>query len=56
MLKKDEFATAEEIIEFSKNRLASYKKPETVIFVDSLPRGTLGKILKRVLRERYGNP
>ncbi len=55
-LKSSSNATAEEIIEYSRSRLASYKKPESVIFVDALPRGPLGKVLKRVLREQYGQP
>ena len=53
-LKNGADATGEEIIEYSRCRLASYKKPESVIFVDALPRSPLGKVLKRVLREQYG--
>jgi acyl-CoA synthetase (AMP-forming)/AMP-acid ligase II len=33
---------------------ASFKKPESVVFVDELPRNPMGKVLKRVLREQYG--
>ena len=43
-----------DIIEHCRGQLASFKKPESVIFVDSLPRNPLGKVLKRVLREEYG--
>ena len=43
----------EEIIQFCKKSLASYKKPKSVEFVSELPRNPQGKILKRVLRERY---
>jgi len=43
----------EEIIDFCKQNLASYKKPKTVEFVDELPKNTYGKILKRELREKY---
>jgi len=33
----------------------SYKEPTPVVFVEELPKGTFGgKILKRVLREKYG--
>ncbi len=49
-------ASPEEIIEFCRQRLASFKKPESVVFVDELPRNPLGKVLKRVLREQYGYP
>jgi acyl-CoA synthetase (AMP-forming)/AMP-acid ligase II len=46
--------TAEELIEYCSQRLASFKKPETVVFVDELPRNPMGKVLKRVLRDQYG--
>ena len=44
-----------ELIEYCRERLASFKKPESVVFVDDLPRNSLGKVLKRSLRERFGN-
>ena len=43
--------TAEEIINFSAKRLAGYKKPKHVVFVDSLPKNPSGKVLKRELRK-----
>ena len=46
----------QELIEHCHQRLASFKRPESVVFVDELPRNPLGKVLKRVLRERYGHP
>lgn len=52
-LKKGAQASAEQIIEFCRERLASYKKPKTVDFVDSLPVSSSGKVAKRELRERY---
>ena len=45
-----------EVIEYCRQRLASFKKPESVVVVDALPRNALGKVLKRVLRELYGQP
>jgi acyl-CoA synthetase (AMP-forming)/AMP-acid ligase II len=39
--------------QFAKGRLASYKCPTSVSFVDELPRNGAGKVLKNVLRERY---
>jgi acyl-CoA synthetase (AMP-forming)/AMP-acid ligase II len=56
VLKEDKAATAEELIEFCRERLASFKRPRSVIFVDELPRTSTGKILKRMLREQYGAP
>ena len=45
-----------ELIELCRQRLASFKKPESVVFTDELPRNPMGKILKRVLREEFGEP
>lgn len=55
-LKKGETATPEEIMEFCRAKLASFKRPRSVIFTDSLPRNPMGKVLKRELREKYGKP
>lgn len=41
------------IIEFMRSRIARYKCPKSVDFVQSIPRNPSGKILKRVLREPY---
>jgi len=54
VLKQGETATPEEIIEYCRDRLASFKRPRSVIFVNELPRNPMGKILKRVLRQQYG--
>jgi acyl-CoA synthetase (AMP-forming)/AMP-acid ligase II len=45
--------TAEEIIALCKEKLGSVMAPKTVDFVPSLPRSTVGKVLKKDLRERY---
>ena len=45
--------TRQELIEHCRERLAGYKKPSAVVFVDELPRNAAGKVLKRDLRERY---
>jgi acyl-CoA synthetase (AMP-forming)/AMP-acid ligase II len=50
VLKPGQKATPEEITEFCREKLASYKKPTTVEFVDSLPKNAVGKVLKTVLR------
>jgi acyl-CoA synthetase (AMP-forming)/AMP-acid ligase II len=56
VLKQGARATEEELIEHCRQRLASFKKPESVVFVEELPRNPLGKVLKRVLREQFGQP
>ncbi|NBE53629.1 long-chain-fatty-acid--CoA ligase [Streptomyces sp. YC537] len=43
-----------DIIAHCRDRLASYKKPTSVVFTDALPRNASGKIQKFRLRERYG--
>lgn len=55
VLKKGKTATAEELMEFCRSDLASFKRPRAVTFVDELPRTSTGKVLKRVLREQYGS-
>lgn len=45
--------TEEEIISTCKERLGSVKAPKSVDFIESLPRSTRGKVLKRILRNRY---
>ncbi len=42
-----------EIIEFCQGKLAKFKIPTSVAFVDSLPRTAAGKVLKRELRKQY---
>ncbi len=55
-LKPGEEATAEDIIGFCQDKLARYKIPKAVEFSDDIPRNPSGKILKRLLRERYPGP
>ncbi len=53
VLKEGEQPRVDEIIAFCKKRLAGYKAPRSVEFVDALPRNPQGKILKREIREKY---
>ena len=46
-------ATDVEIIAACRDRLAGYKKPKRVEFIDELTKNVSGKILKRELRERF---
>ncbi|MHC4448138.1 MAG: long-chain-fatty-acid--CoA ligase [Planctomycetota bacterium] len=52
-LEPDREVTAEELITFCKGRIAGYKCPRSVDFVDELPKSTVGKILRREVRNRY---
>ena len=42
-----------DLIAWCKERLASYKKPKAVRFINEIPRNPSGKVLKRLLRERF---
>ncbi len=53
VLKPGESASEAEIIAVASQHLASYQKPRSVDFVDSLPKAPTGKILKRALRDPY---
>ena len=43
---------ADELVTYCRERLASYKKPRRVLFVESLPRNALGKVQKHLLATR----
>ena len=44
------FQTLQDLIDYAKQQLTAYKYPRSVDFVESLPKGATGKILKRELR------
>ncbi len=50
VLKETEEASEQEIIQYLRQRLASYKIPKYIEFRDSLPKSSTGKILKRMLK------
>ena len=56
VLKKGESAGPEEIMEYCRTRLAGFKRPRSVVFIDALPRNPMGKVLRKKLREEYGQP
>jgi acyl-CoA synthetase (AMP-forming)/AMP-acid ligase II len=45
--------TVEEVTDWCRRRLASFKKPEVVHFVSELPRNPLGKVLRQDLRQQF---
>jgi acyl-CoA synthetase (AMP-forming)/AMP-acid ligase II len=53
--KQGERIGEDEIVSHCKKKLASYKKPRSVAFIESLPRNAAGKVMKFKLREQYGN-
>jgi len=56
VLKEGEKTTPEEIMEFCRSRLSGFKRPRSVVFLDALPRNPMGKVLRKKLREEYGQP
>jgi acyl-coenzyme A synthetase/AMP-(fatty) acid ligase len=46
----------EKILKFLKEKVAPYKVPKVVTFMDQLPTSGVGKILKRELKQMLGNP
>ncbi|MFX0173933.1 MAG: long-chain fatty acid--CoA ligase [Candidatus Hodarchaeota archaeon] len=51
VLKDDETASEEEIMEFCKGRIARFKIPRKVKFINELPKSAIGKVLHRELRD-----
>ena len=51
VLRPGETASAEEIIDFCKTKLAIYKVPKMVEFREDLPKSAVGKILRKILRD-----
>ncbi len=53
-LKPNQTLSEQEVIDFCKERLAKYKVPKSVVFINALPRNAAGKVLKTDLRKQYG--
>jgi len=53
VLKPGQTLEADAVIAHCLENLAKFKVPTTVEFIDALPRNATGKVLKRVLRDRY---
>ncbi len=51
VVRNDLALTAEALIAHCKANVASYKKPRHVVFVDALPRNSMGKVMKHVLKQ-----
>jgi len=53
VLKPGARATEEEIIQFCKENLASYKKPRSVAFINEIPKTAYNKVDRKALREHF---
>lgn len=56
VVKADDTLTADDVLAYSKGKLAPFKLPKSVEFIDVIPRNPTGKVLKRVLRDRFPGP
>jgi 2-aminobenzoate-CoA ligase len=52
VLKPGATATPQDLIEFCRGKIATYKLPRDIVIVNELPRTPTGKLLRRVLRQR----
>jgi len=52
IVKKDESLTEDEIKSFCKEKLTNYKRPKYIGFTDELPKSNVGKILRRIIKEK----
>ncbi|NNL67852.1 MAG: long-chain fatty acid--CoA ligase [Myxococcales bacterium] len=56
VVKSDPALTAESVLAHCKGKLAAFKQPRAVEFIDAIPRNPTGKVLKRLLREQFPGP
>jgi len=54
--KKGTNITENEVKNFVEGKIAGYKKPKSIIFVDELPISPVGKVLRQKIREKWGKP
>ncbi|MGN7398003.1 class I adenylate-forming enzyme family protein [Peribacillus frigoritolerans] len=53
IINKEMVVTKEELIEFTLQKIGKYKVPKSIRFVEELPMTSVGKVLRRTVRERY---
>lgn len=53
VLKQNTTVSEEELIDYVKNRIGKYKVPKTITIVEELPLTSVGKVLRRKVREKY---
>ena len=56
VLKEGKEATQEAIKEWCSKKIAGYKKPRSIIFIEDFPRSPVGKVLRQKVRDLYGKP
>lgn len=53
VLKEDKVVSEDELIDYCAGQLAGFKKPGSIEFVNTLPKNPNGKIVRRLVREKY---
>jgi len=53
ILKQDMKISEQELIEFAKNLIGKYKVPKSITFVEKLPLSSVGKVLRKKVRDKY---
>jgi len=56
VVRADESLRAQDVLDFCQGKLARYKQPRAVVFVEEIPRNPSGKALKRLLRDEFPGP
>jgi O-succinylbenzoate-CoA ligase len=56
VVRKDPSLTEREVLDWCQGKLARFKQPRAVGFIDVIPRNPSGKVLKRLLREQFPGP
>ncbi len=56
VVRKNPTLTEADVLGFCRGKLAGFKQPKAVVFVDEIPRNPSGKILKRILRDQFPGP
>ncbi len=54
VVKPGQTLAEQEVIDFCRAKLARYKTPKSVVFIDKLPRNAAGKVVKGELKTQYG--
>jgi acyl-CoA synthetase (AMP-forming)/AMP-acid ligase II len=52
VVRRDDALAAEDVLAFATQRLANFKRPKVITFIDAIPRNLSGKVLKNELRDR----
>jgi fatty-acyl-CoA synthase len=53
VVRPGETLTKEELLDFLRDRLTSWRVPDDVVFIDEVPKTSVGKFSKRTLREKF---